>query len=321
MLLSIWCWLSFLIGLYYSIKKGYHLVIICISYLRPMISSSDLHKKFGSDSYVLITGCTAGIGLAYARFFAKNKFNLILWSRTQSKLDDLKLSLQKEFPGLKIVTIATDFVHCTEPNFFKNAFDQIKHLDVSIVVNNVGYIKRNKSFDLFTAEELVTSINVNTIPHAAISGFFLNQFKTRDRSLSSAFIDLGSIVSELPSMGRFIYSATKNFNYYFTSAISNANLRIPNLMCQAVLPGLVNTSMADSFFKGYKKKTLKGEVTKWTLVQPDDTVNGSIRGLANGVMVVGGAFIHSVMGIIYYSMSELTWFMFDVKAAFRSLRA
>lgn len=50
------------------------------------IANKNLKEKYG-DGYVLITGCTDGIGLAYAEIFANMGFNLVLVARNKTKLE------------------------------------------------------------------------------------------------------------------------------------------------------------------------------------------------------------------------------------------
>lgn len=45
----------------------------------------------------VITGSTDGIGKAYAFELAKQQFSIVLISRTQSKLDDVKKELEEKY--------------------------------------------------------------------------------------------------------------------------------------------------------------------------------------------------------------------------------
>lgn len=46
---------------------------------------------------VLITGGTSGIGLALAEIFAKEKYNLIIVSRTKNDLEKIKEFLEEKY--------------------------------------------------------------------------------------------------------------------------------------------------------------------------------------------------------------------------------
>jgi len=45
--------------------------------------------------YALITGGSAGIGYELAKLFAADRYNLILISRTQDRLENVKQELEK----------------------------------------------------------------------------------------------------------------------------------------------------------------------------------------------------------------------------------
>jgi short-subunit dehydrogenase len=55
----------------------------------------DLKARYNAgDSYVLITGCTAGIGEEMAHQFAKEGFNIVLLSRSMEKLKKVEQDIK-----------------------------------------------------------------------------------------------------------------------------------------------------------------------------------------------------------------------------------
>lgn len=63
-------------------------------------------KKFGS--WAVVTGCTDGIGKAYAELLAKKGLNLVLISRSKEKLDDQAKQLKEKF-SIQTKVIPADF--------------------------------------------------------------------------------------------------------------------------------------------------------------------------------------------------------------------
>lgn len=53
--------------------------------------------RANKDSYAIITGASDGIGLEYARQLAAKGYNLLLLSRTESKLQKIQEELQKTY--------------------------------------------------------------------------------------------------------------------------------------------------------------------------------------------------------------------------------
>lgn len=56
-----------------------------------------VYKEFRKISVVVVTGCTDGIGKEYAKELAKTKMNIVLISRTQSKLEKVAAEISKIF--------------------------------------------------------------------------------------------------------------------------------------------------------------------------------------------------------------------------------
>lgn len=63
-------------------------------------------KKFGS--WAVVTGCTDGIGKAYAQMLAKLGLNLVLISRSKDKLDEQAKELKEKY-SIQTKVIAVDF--------------------------------------------------------------------------------------------------------------------------------------------------------------------------------------------------------------------
>ena len=85
---------------------------------------------------VLITGATSGIGLACAKVFATNGYNLIITGRRNERLLDLKGELEMNY-NIKVVALCFDIRNNDE---VKNAFAKVTEMNLSIdiLVNNAG---------------------------------------------------------------------------------------------------------------------------------------------------------------------------------------
>jgi len=85
---------------------------------------------------VLITGATSGIGMACARIFAKNNYNLIITGRRNDRLIALQQELKSTY-GVKVLPLCFDVRNLEEA---KIALQKIKEkkLSVDILINNAG---------------------------------------------------------------------------------------------------------------------------------------------------------------------------------------
>lgn len=85
--------------------------------------------------WAVVTGCTDGIGKAYAEQMAKNGINVVLISRTLEKLNEQAKEIADKYK-VETKVIAADF---TEANsIYPNIKTQLADLDIGILVNNVG---------------------------------------------------------------------------------------------------------------------------------------------------------------------------------------
>ncbi|BEI79908.1 hypothetical protein CcaverHIS002_0104370 [Cutaneotrichosporon cavernicola] len=95
-------------------------------------------KAAKGTTYAIVTGCTSGIGLEFARQLAADGFGLILVGRRQSALDDLARELESahKIRALSVVADAADpaDLHAA----VKRIADIARTVDTGILINNVG---------------------------------------------------------------------------------------------------------------------------------------------------------------------------------------
>ena len=65
------------------------------AYIFPKIFNIDYKEKYGE--WAIVTGCTQGIGKCYAEELAQKGLNVLLISRTQSKLEKLANELNTKY--------------------------------------------------------------------------------------------------------------------------------------------------------------------------------------------------------------------------------
>ena len=214
-------------------------------YLRALFSKRDL-SKYGIGSWALITGSTDGIGLGFAKALAKYGFNIVLVARNPQKLKDAEQEL-KQFP-IQVLCIIKDFSKCTDnPSEFFNDIDkQTQHLDISLVVNNVGTASPGFFYEVST-EALLNESALNLWPIVFLSKIFLNRMLKRNKP--SGLINLSSVSSLVPMALLSTYSAGKSFDHLFTLDL-NEEIRylvkkenLQNIDILSLQPGFVETPL------------------------------------------------------------------------------
>ena len=87
--------------------------------------------------FALITGASSGIGEQICHSLAKRGFNVILTSRTESKLKTISEKISFKY-GVETAYFSCDLSKKNSPKKIFNFCDS-NNYDVDILVNNAGY--------------------------------------------------------------------------------------------------------------------------------------------------------------------------------------
>ncbi|KAI3644481.1 hypothetical protein MP228_010645 [Amoeboaphelidium protococcarum] len=180
-------------------------------------------KYGGADHYALITGSTDGIGKEYALQLAKRGLNIILVSRTHSKLDAVAEEIKRASPSAEVVTEAIDFSKITEKNW--KSLDQLSaKYKITVLVNNVAM---NHGIPTPFAEEEQSVIDnilrVNCDATLRITKSVLNGMIQRSQAKqvkNALILNIGSFAGLIPTAYLQTYSATKSFLKTFSVALA-----------------------------------------------------------------------------------------------------
>ena len=171
----------------------------------------------------LITGASFGIGMEFARIFAREGYNLVLVARSADKLRQLASELEKGH-GTRSLILATDL---TEPGASAYVLDQTTRADiqVDVLVNNAGF----GQYGLFAENDLEEclrqiQLNVTTLTHLK-TGRILNV-------ASTAAFQPGPLMA--------VYYATKAYILHFSEAIAN-ELQGSGVTVTCLCPGATST--------------------------------------------------------------------------------
>lgn len=197
----------------------------------------NLIKRFGANSWAVITGSTDGIGKSFAERLALRGFNIVLVSRNKEKLETVASQIRKSHPSILLKIVVADFNNSSQQGFFDKIFAEIKDLDVSILVNNVGLFFM-EHFDLVEESTINNLLNVNIFPVVMLTKKFINQFKVRKPK--SAIVNISSTSRGKPAPYVNVYAATKGFIAHFSESLA---LEFPEIDVFTVGPHYVTSSM------------------------------------------------------------------------------
>jgi short-subunit dehydrogenase len=155
-----------------------------------------------SDSTILITGASGGIGGAIARQLAQRGATLILINRDSDKLAAFAAELRAS--GGKVIPLAGDLATPGEPaRLVQTALDQAGTVD--ILVNCAGV----QNFGFFAEEsaaDTATLFNINTIAPIALTNALLPHLLKKGKG---QIVNLGSIFGSIGFPCFASYSASK----------------------------------------------------------------------------------------------------------------
>ncbi|KAH7258409.1 hypothetical protein FSOLCH5_007367 [Fusarium solani] len=218
-----------------------------LSYLQLVLSAfvlggTNLRKYGKPGTWAVVTGASDGLGKEYALQLAAKGFNLVLVSRTLSKLESLAAEIQEKFPGkgLEIKSLAMDFSQNNDADYERLA-ELIQGLDVGILINNVGQSHSIPVSFLETAkEELQNIITINCIGTLRVTQTVAPILKQRKRGL---ILTMGSFGGWTPTPYLATYSGSKAFLQQWSNALSS-ELADDNVDVYLVLSHLVTTAMS-----------------------------------------------------------------------------
>ncbi|CAF0739153.1 unnamed protein product [Brachionus calyciflorus] len=200
------------------------------------IGSANL-KKYGS--WAVVTGCTDGIGKAYAEKLAKLGLNLVLISRTEEKLRNQANELKEKY-SIETKIIAADFTE--QSSIYSQIKQELNGLDIGVLVNNVGVsYSHPEFFDVFGQNEKTVSdmINCNITSVTKMTAMVLPSMLEKRK---------GIIVNNASASGRTpvplisVYSASKAYVDFFSRAL-NQEYKTKGIIVQSLCPYFVSTKM------------------------------------------------------------------------------
>jgi 17beta-estradiol 17-dehydrogenase / very-long-chain 3-oxoacyl-CoA reductase len=202
-------------------------------FLRP---GKDLRKL---GKWAVVTGATDGIGKALAFELASKGLNVMLISRTQSKLDEVAEEL-KGAHKVEVQTLAIDF-----SDFNKAAREQVaaacKSLDVAVLINNVGTSYNFPQFFHELEEEKVDGlINLNIVSTMWMTRLLLPSMAENKRG---AIVNISSAAGLRASPLLAGYSAAKGAVERFSDSL-NAEYAAKGVHIQCQSPLYVTSKLS-----------------------------------------------------------------------------
>ena len=197
----------------------------------------------------MVTGASDGIGKEFATQLAKHGFNIVLVSRTQSKLAAVASEIEARYKSVRTRCGAIDFAQPLgggdggkeKGGGYKGLETALEGLDVSVLVNNVG---RSHSIPVpfleTPAQEMQDIIHVNCGATLQVTQLVAPRMVARRRGLIITMASFGGIV---PTPLLATYSGSKAFLQHWSSALA-AELAPHGVKVHLVQSHLVTSAMS-----------------------------------------------------------------------------
>ncbi len=187
----------------------------------------------------LITGASGGLGLEFARLFAKNGYDLVLVARNPNKLCQAKEELERDF-GINAAVFVKDLSEKDAALDVHN-FTSVNGISVDVLVNNAGF----GDFGPFRHadwERQYEMVQVNVLALMQLTRCYLNEMVERK---SGKILNVASVAAFVPGPLMSIYYASKAFVLSFTEAL-DVELKGSGISASALCPGPTKTGFEDA---------------------------------------------------------------------------
>ena len=178
----------------------------------------------------LITGASSGIGLELTYLLAKDKIDLVLVSRNEKKLRQIKSTMANKF-NIRIHIFPCDL---SLANSSKRVFEFCKNQDLKInfLINNAGFGIYGNFVDN-NIQDIQQMIHLNITSLTELTKYFLEDMKKQNYG---KILNVASVASFQPGPLMGVYSATKHFVLAFSESLAE-ELRVNNITVTTLCPG------------------------------------------------------------------------------------
>ncbi|KAF2748682.1 NAD(P)-binding protein [Sporormia fimetaria CBS 119925] len=248
-------------------------------------------SKFGPrGSWALITGASDGIGKEFALSLAAKGYNLILVSRTESKLFSLANEISTKYgPKISTKTLAMDFAQNQDSDYARLK-KLIDGLDISILVNNVGLSHSIPvPFVETDPKEMNDIIVINCMATLKVTQLVAPGMQSRKRGL---IMTMASFGGAFPTPLLATYSGSKAFLQQWSTALAS-ELQPFGVQVQCIQSHLVTTAMS--------------KIRKSSLLVPNP--KRFVRAVLSKIGRSGGAQNIAFTSTPYWSHGLMHWFL------------
>jgi len=224
---------------------------------------------------VLITGGASGIGRIMGRMaLEKGAAALIIWDINPQNISDTVKEMSK------LGRVRGYIVDVSKNELVTEAYNKVVNEcgPVDILINCAGIVTSNKTFDKMSSDEIVRTMNINTLAPMFVARAMLPDMIRRDRGHICTIASAGGMLSN-PKMSVYAASKWGAIGWSDSVRIELQEMK-SNVHFTTVAPYYINTGM----FDGVKSRIipiLKPEYVAKRVIRAIER-NSSFRGIPFG---------------------------------------
>jgi uncharacterized protein len=186
--------------------------------------------KDWTGRWALVTGASAGIGVALATQLAEEGTHLVLTARRQDRLDTLARTLGQTH-GIRTEVFAADLTRTEAPQQIYE-FTQQKRIEIDLLINNAGFGQYGEMTTVET-QRLLDMVQVNCLAVVHLTRLYLADMVARRRG---DVLILASTASFQAVPYISTYAATKAFDLLFAEGLAE-EMKPHGIRVCALCPG------------------------------------------------------------------------------------
>jgi hypothetical protein len=233
----------------------------------------------------LVTGASAGIGVALARVFSRHGHDLALTARREDRLRTLADEIAAAGAQRPII-IACDLL---KPGAARQIGEALasENAEPQFIINNAGFGLVGPATERDRDEQLqMIDLNVRVLTELSLA--FVDSLARHRGGL----LNIGSMAGFLPGPGMAVYYATKAYVLSFTEAL-HSELAPRGIKVSVLCPGPVPTEFAAR--AGIRNRSMApGPLTKTA----DHVAEAAYRGLMAGHRTIVPGFINNLVIVL-----------------------
>ena len=191
-----------------------------------------------SGKWALVTGASAGIGLALAELLAESKANLVLTARRTDRLAEIAAKLHTKH-GVKVEICGADLTRSDAPENI-HAFTAGRNIEVELLVNNAGFGAFGFVHGI-PAQTMLDMVQVNCSAVVHLTRLYLPGMVERKHG---DVMIVSSIAAFQGLPLNAVYAATKAFDLLFAEATAEEVRRF-GVNVSALCPGTTTTEFQE----------------------------------------------------------------------------